>query len=150
VLVAAAPASAPAARATPSVEPAPPAAARARSPWLLVGAALAALALAHLGLWLLLTAAARSGVRGAEERYDPEHMERALAEEEPAPGAGLSDLRRAERRETARAWDTHRRHVSTVGYALLGAFLLQAGVVVVVKLKSSSRGRRPRATRGAG
>jgi hypothetical protein len=130
------------------------------SPWALVGIALGVLAVAHVGLWLLLTASARSGVAEAEERYEPDEMERALAAADAppatAPDPGLADLRRQQLVEAARRWSTDQSHVSTVGYALLAAFLAQAAIVVALKLRSgrsgspSRRSARGRATRAAG
>jgi hypothetical protein len=125
-----------------------------------VGIALAVLAVAHAGLWLLLTASARRGVAEAEERYEPLEMERALALAEvpqaPATAPALSDVRRQQLVEAARRWSTDRSHVSTVGYALLAAFLAQAAIVVALKLRSgrsgspSRRSARGRATRAGG
>ncbi len=104
---------------------------------------------AHLGLFLLLTASARSELDALTERYGRAALDGA---EDPGarPRAGIEGpawLRKQAVWEAARKGAKRQQYVSLLGYGLLGSFLVQAGVTGVLLYRSTrvrARGVRSR------
>lgn len=126
----------------------------AASPWKRWGPALAvvgALAVAHLGLWLLLTRSARATVAEVEAAWGPGELDAARAPGEAPKTQGEAFMRwqreerlwaDVERRQDRRSW------VGALGWTMLASCLLQAGFVAWIALKAAPRRERPRAARG--
>ncbi len=99
-------------------------------PWGRVGLVLGVIALAHLGLYLLLTASPRKEAAVLETRYG-----RAALVAATAPGDRPSDpsafsrwLRDQDLWEARGVWSDRRHLAAVLGYALLASFLLQVGI----------------------
>jgi hypothetical protein len=100
-----------------------------------------AIGLAHLGLYLLLTASARREVERIEERYAVSDLASGRRPQSTEVPDAVRENRRAEFDEQRRAWEDHRSHVSTVGWALLASFLVQSGLIAFLRLRAGSARR---------
>lgn len=123
------------------------------SPWKVWGPALgviAALALLHWGLWLVLTRGAREVVADVESQYDAATL---AAAKKPGrePEAHTADWSRWQKEQ--RLWaEVERRDerfdlISTLGWGFAVSWLLQTGFIGWIALRASSRSGTAR-TRG--
>ncbi|MFV1958675.1 MAG: hypothetical protein ACC662_04605 [Planctomycetota bacterium] len=100
--------------------------------------------MAHVALYLLLTAGARRDVATVEARFGDADLQAAVEPgPRPAGVAALATWHRSEARwEARRTWDAQRRFVSGLGFALLASFVIQTGLTVVVLYRSATGRRR--------
>lgn len=117
---------------------------------------MAVIGAAHLGLFLLLTAGARSELAALTQRYGRERLD---AAEDPGArpregSEGPAYLRRQAVWEAAATRTKRLEYVSLLGYGLLGSFVVQAAVTGVLLYRSlhgrAHAGRRPSASSRAG
>ena len=98
----------------------------------------AVIGLAHLGLFLLLTASARNELGAIDERYGPTALAGAV-DPGPQPREGTGGpawLRKQAVWEAARTRAKRQQYVSLLGFGLLGSFLMQTAVTGVLVYRS--------------
>ena len=116
-----------------------------RSPWLPASLVVGALALAHLGLGLLLTRSARAAIREVEAAWTAEELAAAKPPGAQPETSGDEWVRwqRAERLWTdAEVRADRRAQVGAFTWPLAASFALQAGFVLWIALRASGRSAR--------
>lgn len=107
--------------------------------WATATLVLVIVAAAHAGLYLLLTADARGGLRTIEARHPLEALRTAQRPERgtPQPGTPAYTPWRegVELWNDAQAWNNHRRHVSLLRTGFLASFLVQVGITLWILMK---------------
>ena len=113
-------------------------------PWGRALLVLSAIAAAHLGLFLVLTASARSEVAAIEQLHAPDALE-AAKDPGTRPAGSPREVARWHQRqsqwEDARTYRSPREFIGMLGYGLLGSFLVQAGVLAVLLHRSAVKRR---------
>lgn len=110
--------------------------------WGIIGLVVAALAIAHLGLGLVLTRGARGAIAELESAWTPEQLE-AAREPGPQPEPGSGEVGAWTR--ARRLWDDvttlseRRGQVRALSLGLWASFLLQGGIVAWAGLRASRR-----------
>lgn len=117
----------------------------ARSPWVRALVAVAALAIAHVGLGLFLTRSARGAVHEIEAGWTTEELSSA---KRPGPQPERSGEEWQRWHRSQRLWDdaqtwTERRHqLSVYTIALTASFVVMAGFVTWLALSAHAAARR--------
>jgi hypothetical protein len=89
------------------------------------------LAVAHIGLFLVLTMGARGGIREIQAEHPPSELaaaKRPAAAPEPGSPAFSGWSQSVELWESAEAWRVHRRHVMLLRTGLVLSFVILVGI----------------------
>jgi len=117
-----------------------------RAPWGRALLVVGVIGVAHLALFLLLTASARKEVSALEERYGASALANPVDPgARPRDSGSIPDWLRAQQVwEAGRTYATRTEYVSLLGYGLLLSFLVQAAILGVLLARSvqASGGRR--------